>query len=118
MNASNPCATSATRTLQLTACRSLLLEPGAEETGGTSYTVYPNPFSDHIVIAYNSEQPKTISVVLYNALGETVWSGRQVINAGNGSFEAGFSDLKAGVYMIELQDEAAQKVTHQRIIKQ
>ncbi len=118
VSASNACATSALKTVQLTACRSLMIDETISANTATEYSIYPNPFTDHIVIASSSKDATEITILIYNTLGEIVWSGKQTISAGSSTSETDLSNFKPGMYTIELVNQTGQKISRQRIIKQ
>jgi Secretion system C-terminal sorting domain len=64
-------------------------------------TVYPNPFTDKIIVANTTEKEK---YELLNTLGQVVWTGNNIE-------QKNFSDLKKGVYSLKvITDNSTQLV--------
>ncbi len=69
-------------------------------------SVYPNPASDFVKIQYSSLRNAEIDVVLYNMLGQTIQVWAQGLkSAGTHETELNTSDLKPGVYYLELKSQ-------------
>ena len=74
-----------------------------------NYSVYPNPFSDHIMFEYEFQQAETARIEVYNSLGQLVatpvhgvqQTGKNTIHW-NGCDNAGHP-LKDGAYNVRLQ---------------
>ncbi|MFA5297334.1 MAG: C39 family peptidase [Lutibacter sp.] len=71
-----------------------------------SLSIYPNPFNNSTMISISLPEPTTISLVVYNSLGQKIY------DLANGQYEAGeyiftFSadNLPSGIYFCFLQTE-------------
>ena len=64
-----------------------------------SENVYPNPFNERINFRINSKTEKHVSIVLYNQLGEQVYSvSKEIIPEGESMIEINTGSLKSGIY--------------------
>lgn len=74
--------------------------------------VYPNPASEVAVLNFNTSETGTISLKIYNALGQLA---EQVtienIEAGNHSFQWNVADYTNGLYLIVLKTESSASVS-------
>lgn len=68
------------------------------------YSVFPNPFWSGITLHTNTHSAGEISLRLYNAIGQTVWTGVERIPAGSHTVELPLStNLPSGMYFLELR---------------
>ncbi|WP_299118633.1 T9SS type A sorting domain-containing protein [uncultured Winogradskyella sp.] len=78
-----------------------------EEEQLTQVNIYPNPFTDKVIIKTN----KTIqSVLLFDILGKQVYKSSSISD-----FEDFSSSLKAGVYLLEVSTSNGESVTKKLI---
>ncbi|MCX6296677.1 MAG: T9SS type A sorting domain-containing protein [Bacteroidetes bacterium] len=98
------CSDSDTSTITVTVCL------GVNELNSDSYfSVYPNPFQDHIVIISNTNE--NLELQITNVLGESVLF--QKIN--KGKTEINLADLSTGIYFIQSTTAGITRV--QKLIK-
>lgn len=80
--------------------------PGEEHIPGVYalYQNYPNPFNPVTKINYDLPKRSTVSLKIYNVLGElvTVLVNNEIKNAGNYSVEFDGTNLASGIYYYEL----------------
>jgi len=73
------------------------------ELGATSISVYPNPTNGIAHIDVSLLQTAQTSVQVYNALGQLVYrSSKGEVPAGAHTFDIDFSNLDAGIYLIDI----------------
>jgi len=73
------------------------------ETGGLSFTVFPNPASDLVHIQLPSEISGSVKVLISNAIGQFV---RQENHSANSILTVATEDLEPGMYFVQLQDRS------------
>lgn len=66
-------------------------------------TVYPNPFSGKTTFVANVLKSQTVSLEVYNVIGQLVAETQTVVQPGSNSFDLSLS--KAGIYMISLSTD-------------
>ncbi len=98
------CSDSDTSTITVTVCLGV-----NEMFSDLSFSVFPNPFQDHVFIVSNNT--KNFELQITNVLGETVFS--QKIN--KGKTEINLADLTSGIYFI--QSKEAGKTSAKKLIK-
>lgn len=72
----------------------------------SNFSMYPNPISSseaEFRISYNVEQAQLVNLQIYNALGQMVYNGSEVLNAGGDVLSIEASKLAAGINMIVLR---------------
>lgn len=69
----------------------------AENNKKPTFTLYPNPASDHFTLQFPEPEPKTIN--FYNASGKQVFTQK---TNGNHQFTIPTSNFKDGIYFIEV----------------
>lgn len=68
-------------------------------------SLYPNPTNEHSVLKFTNSLSKTLSVSIYNTLGEKVSVlEKQFFEAGEHELEIQIDNLKSGLYLVELSD--------------
>ena len=83
-----------------------ILPVGLQELNSYQINIYPNPFTDNILIATDIKQP--VSWQLINAMG-------QALQTGTGATINGLQTLPAGLYLLRLN--VGDRTTTKRIIK-
>jgi len=82
----------------------------------TSISIYPNPITNKADIAFNLAIDADITIVMYNLLGETVFSNSLgEMNQGAHSIKLDAQNLNAGIYFISL-NAGSNKITKKVII--
>jgi len=91
----------------------VLIQGNLDETG-FEFTGYPNPFSGEATLTYNIPENGTISIKVFNALGELVTVLVNESQAG-GKHTVEFSgkNLPAGIYSFKLEFEGLHKSGHE-----
>jgi PKD repeat protein len=81
----------------------------------TSFTVYPNPFDKSSTIEYNLNTASTVTVEVFNAVGERVesYAATQMQSAGKHAYQ--FTGTTAGIYTVKLT--VGDKSTVQKLVK-
>lgn len=68
--------------------------------------IYPNPFSNSIMVEFNSKEIKPTSITVQNVTGqllvETIWNGRSVIGKNKVEINT-LQDLPSGEYIISIK---------------
>lgn len=65
--------------------------------------LYPNPASNSVNVTFSSEESGEALVTVMNIMGQTVMSEVAAINEGYNKLNLGISNLKSGVYMINIK---------------
>ena len=92
-------------------CYSSIFENGMVKD--VSMSIYPNPTTDKITIAFDNTTNKQISVYIFNTLGQQVFTENIVNNTGNITLD--ISHLKEGIYYFRAISDM-QKVCDKKII--
>lgn len=75
--------------------------------------VFPNPATDRVIIVNKSQYGKNLKAIMYNAVGQRVWSGDL-----NGKTEIATGQFARGNYMIQVMDVASGvRTTHKVILR-
>lgn len=99
--------------LASTSATAFRLADGAEEvTVGKDATVeavaslnlYPNPAKTTMTVAYLSPLNQDVNIAIYDMLGRRVSNFAQTMYAGENSFQVNVEMLKAGMYIVEVQN--------------
>ncbi len=82
---------------------------GIKEAASNDFKIvlYPNPASDELTVNYTTEKSQTVTVNLFNNLGELVFNseiGNQ--NAGNHKIKLNTNSLSSGIYNLTLKSVA------------
>lgn len=86
------------------------------QQGDDAVSVYPNPFTDKIVIQANLQTAGTADIIISNITGKTVLRQSHNVNAGSSTIEIPEAkDLPAGIYELQLQVNG--KVYVNKIVK-
>ncbi len=83
------------------------------------FSVYPNPITSDesdLRIAYTIEESAMVDVEVYNSLGQMVFTGREMLNAGGDQLSLDASKLSSGMNMIILRS-GNQVVYQSKVIK-
>jgi hypothetical protein len=83
---------------------------GTESVPGLSIDAYPNPASNWLVITAISGSSKSISMVLYNSVGQMVWVKDWSISQGLNEKMIDLSSFATGVYQLRVTDESKEVV--------
>jgi pectinesterase len=78
-------------------------------------SIFPNPFSNTITIEFELKQPETISINIYNHLGEQVEKMEKKQAHGNQQITWNPEELPAGIYFFTLKTNYG--IQTQKIIK-
>lgn len=70
------------------------------------FTVFPNPFSSGLTVAWDKETEGAVSVRLFSVEGKLLHAGRSA--NGDRQYEANLENLAPGVYLLRLQSEDGQ----------
>ncbi len=67
------------------------------------YTPYPNPAHSSVSFHFNLRENETVSLNIYNELGQEVWSAEGITGlAGYNSIQSDISNLESGIYVVKL----------------
>ena len=83
---------------------------GTESAPGLSIDAYPNPASNWLVITAISGSSKSISMVLYNSVGQMVWVKDWSISQGLNEKMIDVSSFATGIYQLRVTDESKEVV--------
>jgi subtilisin-like proprotein convertase family protein len=86
---------------------------GIEELSGLNGGVYPNPFRDHLEIAFDAPSKVAVALRLENELGQVLRT--QTYKAGTQHITLATGDLPAGVYI--LRATAGDRVAVRKLVK-
>lgn len=67
--------------------------------------LYPNPASDHLTVAISSAENASADVMVYNLMGQMMYSQNVVLHTGNNVLNVNISNLNAGVYMVTVRTQ-------------
>jgi hypothetical protein len=91
---------------------------GIEEPAGMiSMTAYPNPFTDHTTISWNSSAKGEVSLFIFNMMGEMVdsFTGKSEIN-GNHNLDFSSDRLLPGIYFSRIVLKTNNKLIISKIL--
>ena len=82
-----------------------------------SLSVFPNPFSVSTNIHFDIVESDTITLRVFNLLGQAVWTYYQSIILPGGSYDINFdgNNLADGIYMVRLDIGSTKKITKKAI---
>ena len=70
-------------------------------------TIYPNPFKGRATVAYRLPKPSSITVEVFNVLGQRIWRERSSVQAaGIGRYPLQSRAWSAGLYFVRLTTES------------
>lgn len=90
------------------------------DLGATLYAAYPNPAQQQITIAYELERPTQAVLLVFNSLGQLVWSQEEATATGLQQIIVPCQTLPAGLYHYQLtlqQTQQQLQVGHSFIIE-
>ncbi len=95
-----------------------IIQTGTEElflSSGASFTVYPNPAQDRVVLSFDKkrERSNSLQVEVYNLEGERVMARQYDFRP---RLEVKFADIPQGLYMIRLREEDGKIIGHRRLM--
>lgn len=77
-------------------------------------SVFPNPFADNTNVVVNLKQSETVTITMYNLVGELVLSKQVAMQKGMNNFEINSDGLSSGIYVINVNtnnSSVSKKVT-------
>ena len=83
---------------------------GTERVSELEIEAYPNPTSHWMIVRANSGSSKSLSVNLYNSIGQLVWSSDWEISQGSNQRTIDVSSFAAGIYQLRVIDETNEVV--------
>lgn len=63
---------------------------------------YPNPVNDQLTVEYELDFDKNVWILMYNALGETVFSSKKLTEAGFYKHQLNVAQYNKGIYFIDV----------------
>jgi PKD repeat protein len=67
-----------------------------------SYSVYPNPVTDHLTINIDMKQDVVANAELYNMTGQLVVKSQAILNQGNNTVRIHTAALQSGIYSLRI----------------
>jgi hypothetical protein len=67
-----------------------------------SYSVYPNPVTDHLTINIDMKQDVVADMELYNMTGQLVVKSQAILNQGNNTVRIQTTALQSGIYSLRI----------------
>ncbi|MBK9329587.1 MAG: T9SS type A sorting domain-containing protein [Sphingobacteriales bacterium] len=67
-------------------------------------SVYPNPTNDKVNIVYQSTEQQKLNLLLFNAIGQNMYSNNYAVNSGLNTITIDASAFAKGMYIIGLQN--------------
>lgn len=87
-----------------------------KQTNGLS--VWPNPFTDHILIAVTTDDPGVYTIKLMNSAGQMVRSEKQSVGRGTSQLSmTDLSSLAPGIYLVRAEDKYGAVVMNEKLLK-
>jgi hypothetical protein len=80
-----------------------------EEANNISWTVYPNPASDHISVSFESLEAGNCTIALINIAGQTVFESARTVDAGAQQWAIDLPFLASGAYVLRFSNGAQVK---------
>ena len=81
----------------------------------TDFKLYPNPNNGHFQLEYTLIKNETLSVAVYNVLGQQIYTEQSAYTQGNHNYVLHLS-LPAAVYIVELKNDNGQCVAWERLV--
>ena len=89
-----------------------------KQTRSNAVTVWPNPFSDHVIVSVTTDQPGVITMKMMNSSGQLVRSERQTVTKGTTQLNiSNLASLSPGIYMIRVEDKDAVMISNEKLLK-
>ncbi|MFN5845862.1 MAG: T9SS type A sorting domain-containing protein, partial [Flavobacteriia bacterium] len=83
-----------------------------------SVYLFPNPTTDIMNIGIVSSKNRPLTIKLYNAMGQLIFSNEVVAESGNFVYPIAVNHYASGMYQLKITDELSQEVVWQKFIKQ
>jgi len=77
------------------------------------FNLFPNPAQTSTELTFSLEEKQDVNVMIYNSLGQTVWTKAYGELSGNQSFNLDVADLNTGAYTLVIQLDATEFVAKQ-----
>ena len=83
-----------------------------------SVYLFPNPATEIVNIGIASTKNRSLTINLYNAMGQLILSNDVVAESGNFVYPVNVNHYASGMYQLKITDELSQEVVWQKFIKQ
>lgn len=82
-----------------------------------SFSLYPNPASESINLAVNSEVCSKIVISVFDQIGQCCFQEERILNAGRNDLKLNISQLESGLFFMSVLDETAKvKLTKKMMV--
>jgi ABC-type enterobactin transport system permease subunit len=88
-----------------------------EQLDRLSVDAYPNPANAWLVVKATSGSTKSLTMMLYNSLGQVVWSKVLEVNMGVNEVHVDISAFASGIYQLRVSDDANDLVRRIEVLK-
>lgn len=82
---------------------------------GVDVALYPNPTDGSFTVERVFSEATPVQVILRNALGQEVWNGRYLAQAGTWQQTVEVGLFPSGIYLLSV--EAGQKLWREKVVK-
>ncbi|NNF02370.1 MAG: T9SS type A sorting domain-containing protein, partial [Bacteroidia bacterium] len=79
-------------------------------------SVYPNPFTDHVVLSFQDIRSSGATIRIENLLGQLMYSREISRDLFDHNMRINLSSLSAGMYLISVETENSRQI--RRIVKE
>jgi hypothetical protein len=79
----------------------VLKNVGIDHLSDNRLILSPNPFQENLNITYNLNAPESLSITIYNSIGQQVYT-QQLAAFQDGSFQVNTSGLSDGIYYLKI----------------
>lgn len=86
-----------------------------ERAGWENYTIYPNPFGDHINFSTTESGNKSVNILITDVFGKIVFS--ETAKTNNGTFTINPNIKQGGVYLVKIISESGATLTTKKMVK-